>query len=331
MRHTRSAACAFIHACQRIHPARPAPVRRRGCCPGSPRADCAGARDRPSSAETPSTSSAPIGQRDLRELRSVERPVDLDRLDVVERAAAPSRPASHRRSRWTAGRRSDARGSGANARTPPTAAWMSRARVDGLERDAVGAGCWTVSRGTVQPGVARGGDGRDRIGQAIDRRLGDRLQAGGSDGGQHLAQAPRSRRPPGRARSASENAVSGMSPAIARRAPHARPRHLRGTAASRSTRISPALRRPAAPPGSRRCAPRSTRTNVVRVPWRRRRSSSARDADRDQIVTRRECACRFVDRYRAHAFHPCRIRSQISSARCAAASESSGCASATGA
>ena len=64
---------------------RPAPARPRGCCGGSPRAARgAGPRSCRPPADTRVHVVGADGERDLRELRTVERPVHLNRRHVVD-------------------------------------------------------------------------------------------------------------------------------------------------------------------------------------------------------------------------------------------------------
>ena len=83
--------------------ARPAPAPPRGCCGGSPRAARGGAlRSRLVLRRHAVHVVGADGQRDLRELRAVERPVHLDRRRCCRRPGARARRASRRRSRWSA-------------------------------------------------------------------------------------------------------------------------------------------------------------------------------------------------------------------------------------
>ena len=153
-------------------------ARPRGCCRGSLRAGCAASQDARIDRRHAVDVVGADGQRDLRELRAIERPVDLDGVDVRQRAAAPAPPASRRRSRWSASRPTADRGSGANARKPPTADCTSRARVSERRRAIAGAGRRRSAAAPAGRASRAARDRRRRDRQAIDRRFGDRLETG---------------------------------------------------------------------------------------------------------------------------------------------------------
>ena len=92
-----------------------------------------------STAATPSTSSAPMVSATCASFGPYNgQSTWIDSMLVAEQPA-PSPPASHRRSRWTARRSDMVRGSGANARKPPTASCRSRARTRDGNAIRVGA------------------------------------------------------------------------------------------------------------------------------------------------------------------------------------------------
>ena len=243
------------------------------------------------------------GQRELRELRTVERPVHLDRVDVVRDAAAPRPPASRRRSRWTAAATDMTRGSGANARMPPTASCRSRARSD--ERHAVG-------RRRAPHGQPR----HREAGAARRARPRPRRPSRRSIGASAIASSPASRS--ARQASASEAAAGEREQVGQRKAGHRHTaRERRRGAHGGNRRVE--RRRPA---DDAELARRTFRRE--RRPGRRRRGSRtrgrtssrrravgggprrARDADGDQVAAL-EDVLRFAASIRDHAFHPCRI------------------------
>ncbi len=161
-----------------------------------------------------------VGDRHLRELRPVERPVHLNQRDRPAHRRAPPQSSARRRTRSTA-RRADP---GAAAAQTRAARRSPRCSVDGaldeVEREH------RVPRDRPSPARRRGRRGATARTTSIafsvspsrsSGDFGDRLEPVGA---QHCATAPPApddRCRPARSRSASEKPVSGRSPASARR------------------------------------------------------------------------------------------------------------------
>ena len=277
--HRRRRAAARI--CRSISPRRAAP------CP----------RLAGSTAATPSMSSAPYGDRHLRELRTVQRPVHLDERDAAAPSGAPAATVFTSSYPVAGASTGSRRGSGANARKRRRLALQMRGPLDQIE--TIGRSRARRSSLAARP---------DRHGAAartdLDRILGDRQDdpaalrqplPGPACGARASLPAPESL-PAASSRSRSENAVSGVSPA-ARRPPRTTATARRRATTARRERNFSGLDRP----GRQRLALSdvSTRTSShAHDVWRTCRAASPSMPDRDRD-RRRRAALAPAQRHRA--------------------------------
>ena len=250
--------------------ARPARARPRGCCRGSPRAGCGGSRAVPGpTAATPSTSSAPMVSATCASFGPYSDQstwIDVDVVDEQPRQRDLLHVVVAGRSAW---RRTSSRGSGANARKPPTAPGArgrARRRPSGRDRPPALHG----QSQDVQPGVTRlqrrprGIVRRRRAAASAIAVAGRRPRSASASRRARRRRAPTSR--PAR------TPVTGTAPASARAARTA------ATASSSDARRADdrgsrrRRRGRQAPPARASTCISNTRTNVVRAPCSRRRS-----------------------------------------------------------
>ena len=306
--------------------ARPARRPPRGCCRESLRADCAACRAPRIDGRHAVDVVGADRQRDLRELRPVERPVHLDRR-MFGSEQPRQRDGLHV---VVAGRRRgdrQRRGSGAKARKPPTACAARHARA----RSATTDRSRPILHGQPQhqePALPRRSNRLCRIVEQIERRprrspsspasLQPRRQASSA-----IAASPRDRAT--RSRTAASYRPARASARTARHAASSEP----GVPTMRN---SPAADAGGSAAGSASTCASNTRTNVVSVPCSCRRTSSRDHADRNEIVAVEDqrgivvaehFALRHplgerLQRSRGHARHPLRIFSHSASATLAA-------------